>query len=220
MENNVKTINKQKQTIQKSVTSKDPNTSVKKEKTVLNAKQNETKATKTIVKKKPEIKQNDKLDIIKKEQSEIQKTREQIQKTKNEIELIGIFTKLEKNLIEVLQIIPKNIDDEGKESVIANIKAYKEKVELARKIFDEYENTAKLITELSDSKENDQESIDISKKVIESRDKQNKSKIDEKDLLRQVQAMEKQTKGLEKIEIETLGDQVIVTKKKSLTKEL
>ncbi len=151
---------------------------------------------------------------------EVSKIKEEIQKTKNEIELISIFGKLEKNLISVLQTIPKHVDDEGKESSKANIKSYIKKVELARKIFDEYENTAKLITAMTESKEDDQESIEISKKVIETGTKVDGAKINEKDLLKQVQAIEKQTNGLEKVEIETLGDTVIVKKMKPISKEM
>ena len=151
--------------------------------------------------------------------SEIEKVNEEIKKTKNEIELIGIFSKLEKNLVEVLQTIPKDVSEEGLDSEKANIKSYMEKVQLARKLFDEYENTARIITLLSESKENDQESIEISKKVMEIREGKSKTNIDEKELLRQVQAIEKQSKGLEKVEIETIGDTVIVKKKKLNSKE-
>lgn len=179
---------------------------------------NEKQPTKIVAKTATSVQQNNKKSSDQVQNSSVNKRELEIQKTKNAIELIGIFKKLEKNLVDVLQALPENIEEEG--NILANIKAYNKKVELARKIFDEYENTSNLITNLIESQKNDIESIEISKKVIEPTDKEQKSKINEKDLLKQVQAMEKQSKGLDKIEIEAVGDTVIVKKKPILGREL
>lgn len=151
--------------------------------------------------------------------AESKKIEDEIQAAKNEIELINIFNRLESKLIEILQDFPTDIVGDKKETAKTNIKSYIEKVNLASRIFDEYENTAKLIVKFNDSKEDDMESIEISKKVIENR-AESESSINEKDLLKKVQDIEKETNGLEKVEIETDGKTVIVKKKKDLTKEM
>ena len=171
-----------------------------------------TTQTKVVTTKTPATQKTTTQKVEKKAQTEEQKT-------KNAIELIGIFKKLEKNLVDVLQDIPQNVEDEGKESVLADIKSFKTKVDLARKIFDEYENTSNLIAQMIEAEKNDKESIEISKKVIEPTDKSQKSKINEKDLFKQVQSMEKQSNGLDKIEIEAVGDTVVVKKKSILGRE-
>ena len=135
--------------------------------------------------------------------------------SKNEgLETLDKFKDLEKKLVEVLNTIPTDVSKEGKKTEKENIKSYMDKVAKARKLFDEYEALAEKLTEMTAKNENDQESIDISKKVIESRETDGSKLINEKDLRKQYKAIEKQTKGLEKVEIETLGDTVVVKKKK------
>ena len=139
---------------------------------------------------------------------------------KNAIELINIFQKLENNLVDVLQTIPAKAESEDKGSVIESIKAYKKKVELAREIFDEYENTSHMITKFIESQKDDKESIEIYKHVIgPDEDIQKVEQIDEKDLLNQIQVMEKQGKGMQKIEIETVGGTVVVKRKPAMIRE-
>lgn len=128
------------------------------------------------------------------------------------LEAVEKFKDLEKKLVEVLNSLPTDISKEGKKTEKENIKSYIDKVSKARKIFDEYEQLAEKLTEITAENENDQDSIEISKKVIESREEN--SNINEKDLIDQYKLIEKQTKGLEKVEIETLGDTVVVKKKK------
>ena len=78
---------------------------------------------------------------------------------------------------------------------------------------DEYENTSKLITSIIESQKDDNKSIEMYKKVIEPTNEAQKSNINEKELLNQIQSIEKQTNGLGKIEIENVGDTVVVTEK-------
>ena len=133
---------------------------------------------------------------------------------KKEMEIFDKFKDLETKLVETLKTIPATVSEEGKGTDKENIESYMKKVKEARKLFDEYEALANKLNEMNAKNENDEDSIEISKKVIESR-KTGIESISEKELLSQYKAMEKQTKGLEKVEIETLGDKVIVKKKKS-----
>ena len=142
---------------------------------------------------------------------------------KQEMEIFDKFKSLEEKLVEVLKTIPKQISEEGKGSEKENIESYSKKVKKARELFDEYESLADKLNEMNKKNESDEDSIEISKTVIESR-KMGSFKINEKELIEQYRAMSKQTKGLEKVEIETMGDKVIVKKKKkssdSSSKEL
>lgn len=131
------------------------------------------------------------------------------------IEILEKFKTVEKQLVDILKEIPKEVPEDDGKTEKKNIRAYIDKVIQARKVFDEYEKLANKLTEFTNENENDEESIKISKKVIESRENEEPSKIDEKDLLKQYQLLEKQSKGFEKVEIETLGDTVVVKKKKS-----
>ena len=135
---------------------------------------------------------------------------------KQEMEIFDKFKALEEKLVEVLETIPKQISEEGKGSEKANIESYSKKVKKARELFDEYEALANKLNEMNKKNKSDEDSIEISKKVIESR-KMGSFKINEKELLDQYKAMSKQTKGLEKVEIETMGEQVIDKKKKKTT---
>ena len=135
---------------------------------------------------------------------------------KKELEIFDKFKDLETKLVDVLKTIPEKIDEEGKESEKENIESYMKKVQEARKLFDEYEALADKLNDMNKKNTNDEDSIEISKKVIAS-GKSEEFKINEKDLLAQYNAMSKQTKGLEKVEIETMGDKVVVKKKKTDT---
>ena len=132
---------------------------------------------------------------------------------KAEMEIFDKFKALEEKLIDILKTIPKSIDEENKGSEKKNIESYSKKVKKARELFDEYEALANKLNEMNSKNENDNDSIEISKTVIESR-KLGSFKINEKELLEQYKAMSKQTKGLETVEIEAMGEQVIVKKKK------
>lgn len=135
---------------------------------------------------------------------------------KEEMEIFEKFKQVETKLVQALKTIPEDVSKEGKPSEKENIESYIKKVANARKLFDEYEGLAEKLNDMNTKNENDQDSIDISKQVIESR-KTGVAKINEKELLSQYKAMEKQTKGLEKVEIENLGDKVVVKKKKKKT---
>lgn len=137
-------------------------------------------------------------------------------KTDDGLSLFNKFKTTEKKLIDVLKEIPKEIPEAQGIEEKKNIKSYINKVEQARKLFDEYEELANKLTKYANENENDEKSIEISKKVIDSRLDDEPSKINEKDLLKQYQLLEKQAKGFEKVEIETMGDVVVVKKKKTI----
>lgn len=132
---------------------------------------------------------------------------------KEELLIFDEFKNIEGQLVDALSIIPEQISEEGKDSEKDNIQSYINKVIKAKKLFNRYEELANKLNEMNNKNENDQDSIEISKKVIDSR-KVEGAQINEKELLSEFKAMEKQSKGLEKVEIETMGGTVIVKKKK------
>ena len=85
---------------------------------------------------------------------------------RKELEIFDKFKNLETKLVDVLKTIPEKIDEEGKESEKANIESYMKKVQEARKLFDEYEALADKLNDMNNKNENDQDSIEISKRLL------------------------------------------------------
>jgi len=163
---------------------------------------------------KSKIKKPDSVKTIKVETKPKEKTDKKEVKKENGFELLKKFKDLELKLVDVLKTIPSDVSQESKGSEKENIKSYIDKVTNARKIFDEYEQIAQKLTEMTAESENENESLEISKKVIESREIEGVKDINEQDLIKQYNLVSKQTKGLETVEIETMGDTVVVKKKK------